>query len=131
MLFAFCDLFSRSQTRVAGTNRLSGLGGASTGRPAKRRHRLASAGIGLERLEDRVTPSCDCYANLFAGPRLVSVDSNQSAVLQGVFNSLLPGSYVNLTVLDWNAIANAGVNLSSYFTALEARLGVSTPAEAL
>src|SRR5262249_62248611 len=81
--------------------------------------------------EDRVVPSCDCYATLFAGPRLVSVDSNQSALLQGVFNSLLPGSYVNLTVLDWKAVAQAGVQLNPLLTRLQADLGVSTPAQAL
>ena len=89
------------------------------------------ARIGLERLEDRLSPTCDCYANLFAGPRLVSVDSNQSMLLEGVFNALLPGSYVDLTVADWNAIAGSSLNLDAFFGSLETQLGVSTPAQAL
>src|SRR5262245_6086134 len=68
--------------------------------------------LGLEALEDRLMPSCDCYASLFAGPRLASVDSNQSILLEGVFNAILPGSYVHLSVTDWNAIAAGNVRLS-------------------
>ena len=52
----------------------------------------------LQRLEDRIVPSCACAANLFAGPRLVSVDSSKSVLMEGVFNALLPGSHVDLQV---------------------------------
>lgn len=56
-----------------------------------------------------------------AGPRLVSVDSTQSPLLNLLFRSLLPGTTVNLTTLDWNGLAAADINLN----ALIAQLGTN------
>src|SRR5262245_14075438 len=115
--------FSRSPSRGGGESRRRGR----KERPAGHR----TARIGLERLEDRVVPSCDCYADLFAGPRLASVHTNQSLLLEGVFNAVLPGSYVDLDVLDWNAIAAGKVRLSSFINVLKADLGLSTTSQVL
>jgi hypothetical protein len=103
-----------------------GARGCSTRRPAAR-----SLGMGIERLEDRITPTCDCYANLFAGPRRVSIDSNQSVLLESVFNSLLPGSSVDLAVADWNAVATGKVQLNALLAALVADRQLSSPSQAL
>jgi uncharacterized membrane protein len=75
--------------------------------------------------------AADCYADLFAGPRLADFDSNQSEILEGVFDVLLPGSHVDLTVADWNAIGDSNINVNSFLMQLAADLGVSTPAQAL
>src|SRR5262245_11779295 len=84
----------------------TGTGTVSRGRRGVRsRASVHRRRLALEALEERVTPSSDCYASLFAGPRLVSVDSRQSEILEGVFNAILPGNYVDLAVADWNAIA--------------------------
>ncbi len=100
-------------------------------RKPRRKRNLHMSPLRHERLEDRVLLTCDCYANLFAGPRLASVDSNQSVLLNGVFNAILPGSHINLTVTDWNAIATGGVQLNALFAALEADLGLSSPSQVL
>src|SRR5262245_26423380 len=89
-------------------------------RRAKRRAIADAAQCSVERLEERLVLSCPCSASLFAGPRLVSVDSTQSALLEGVFNALLPGSHVDLTVADWNAVAIGDVGVSGLLPALEA-----------
>src|SRR5882762_8623705 len=48
-----------------------------------------------------------------AGPRLASVNSSRSALLNALLGDLL-GSSVNLTVADWNALAQGDVNLAVY-----------------
>ncbi|MBI1314693.1 tandem-95 repeat protein [bacterium] len=85
----------------------------------------------IEVIEDRTLLSADCYASLFAGPRLASLDSADSAILEASFNALLPGSHVDLTVVDWNAIAGSSIDVNSFLTELQTDLGVSTPAQAL
>lgn len=65
-----------------------------------------------------------------AGPRLASVDSSRSVLLNALLGDLL-GTSVNLTVADWNAIAQGDVNLASYLNALQAHVGVSNPSQAL
>jgi len=114
--------------RCAGGTRRS----RTFGRTARSRRHPARRGLSLEQLESRQLLSADgCYANLFAGPRLVSVDSNESELLEGVFNALLPGSHVDLTVADWNAVGAGHVNLNRFLTSLQADLGVSSPNQAL
>lgn len=97
---------------------------------APRRRRHAPQGS-PQKLESRIVPACDCYANLFAGPRLFDLDSDQSELLEGVFNALLPGSHVDLTVADWNAIADGNLNVPNFLSALQADLGLGSPAQAL
>src|SRR5882762_11483165 len=65
-----------------------------------------------------------------AGPRLASVDSSRSVLLNALLGDLL-GASVSLTVADWNAIAQGDVNLASYLNALQAQVGVSNPSQAL
>ena len=65
-----------------------------------------------------------------AGPRLASVDSSRSVLLNALLGDLL-GTSLNLTVADWNAIAQGDVNLASYLNALQTQVGVSSPSQAL
>jgi uncharacterized repeat protein (TIGR01451 family) len=66
-----------------------------------------------------------------AGPRLVAVDTTQGPVLNLLLQSLLPGTAVNLSVADWNALAAADVNLNALITRLGANLGVSDTSQVL
>lgn len=74
---------------------------------------------------------CTSVACVTAGPRLVSVDSNQSILLNALFQALLPGTSVQLSVLDWNALAGADINLNLLLTQLGTNLGVSDPSQVL
>ncbi|MEF7613163.1 hypothetical protein V4F39_04505 [Aquincola sp. MAHUQ-54] len=65
-----------------------------------------------------------------AGPRLASVGSSRGALLNALVNQLT-GSSLNLTVADWNSVAAGDVSLLRLLNALQARLGVSSPATAL
>jgi len=65
-----------------------------------------------------------------AGPRLASVDSSRSVLLNALLGDLL-GTSLNLTVADWNSIAQGDVNLASYLNALQTQVGVSSPSQAL
>ncbi len=49
-------------------------------------------------------------ACVFAGPRLASVQSSESELLNPVLSGLL-GTHVSISVLDWNAIASAELDL--------------------
>ncbi|MFN4251268.1 hypothetical protein [Deinococcus sp.] len=75
--------------------------------------------------------SCSAVACVAAGPRLLSVDSQRSVILNGLFQGLLGGGSLTLSAADWNAIANADVNLGLFLDALTAEAGVGTTAEAL
>ncbi len=75
-----------------------------------------------------------CTANgacVSAGPRLVQVDSTQSPVLNLLFTTLLPGTNINLTALDWNSLAGADVNLNALLTQLNGGVVVSDPSQVL
>ncbi|MEK7322405.1 MAG: hypothetical protein AABZ84_04920 [Pseudomonadota bacterium] len=74
--------------------------------------------------------ACTGGACLSAGPRLASVDSTRGALLNALLGNLL-GSSVNLSVADWNNLAQGDVNLVSYLNALQTSLNVSSPAAAL
>ena len=66
-----------------------------------------------------------------AGPRLVELDTAQSALLNPLLQALLPGTSINLSVADWNALANADINLNLLLTQLAADVGVSDPSQVL
>lgn len=66
-----------------------------------------------------------------AGPRLAQVDTTQSALLNPLLQALLPGTSINLSVADWNALANADINLNLLLTQLAADVGVSDPSQVL
>ncbi|MDF2816908.1 MAG: hypothetical protein K0S73_848 [Stenotrophomonas rhizophila] len=75
-----------------------------------------------------------CTANgacVSAGPRLAQVDSTQSPVLNLLFTTLLPGTNINITAVDWNHIAGADVNLNALLTRLNGGVAVSDPSQVL
>jgi uncharacterized membrane protein len=72
---------------------------------------------------------CD-GACVTAGPRLLSVDSGDSFLLDTLFSGLLDSS-ISLDVLDWEAIATSEINLLDFLTQLESDLVLSSPNEAL
>lgn len=79
------------------------------------------------------SPAQQCVegACVSAGPRLVSVDTTQSALLNPLFQSLLPGTAVQVSALDWNALAGAGINLNALLTQLGADLGLGDTSQVL
>ena len=78
------------------------------------------------------SPAAACTGGgcVVAGPRLASITSSQGALLNALLGSLT-GSTLSVNVLDWNAVAGGNVSLLSTLNALQATLGVSTPAAAL
>ncbi|WP_185750267.1 DUF11 domain-containing protein [Stenotrophomonas sp. 278] len=59
------------------------------------------------------------------------MDSTQSPVLNLLFTTLLPGTNINITALDWNNIAGADVNLNALLTQLNGGVVVSDPSQVL
>jgi uncharacterized repeat protein (TIGR01451 family) len=59
------------------------------------------------------------------------VDTSQSVLLNTLFQAILPGTSVNLTVLDWNGLAQADINLNALITQLGTNIGVSDPGQVL
>ncbi len=85
-------------------------------------------------LVPKVNAQDACTANgacVSAGPRLVQVNSTQSPVLNLLFTTLLPGTNINITALDWNNIAGADVNLNALLTQLNGGVVVSDPSQVL
>jgi len=74
--------------------------------------------------------ACAVGACVAAGPRLASVSTQQSALLNPLLGGLL-GSNLNLSVADWNALAQGDVKLLGFLNALQATANVSSPAQAL
>jgi len=69
-------------------------------------------------------------ACLSAGPRLASIDTAQSALLNPLLGGLL-GSQLSLTAADWNNLAQGNLNLLGFLNALQLQAKVSSPSEAL
>ena len=74
--------------------------------------------------------SCAAVACVSAGPRLVSVDSAQSAILNPLLGGLLGGN-LTLSVLDWNAVATTDLRLDAFLGALKVQAGVASVDSAL
>lgn len=74
---------------------------------------------------------CTAGACVSAGPRLASVDSTQGPLLNLLFRTLLPGTSVNASVLNWNELAQTDVNLNALITRLGANIGVSDTSQVL
>jgi uncharacterized repeat protein (TIGR01451 family) len=74
---------------------------------------------------------CADGACVSAGPRLANVSTTQSALLNPLLQGLLPGTSIDLSVADWNALADADIDLNLLLTELSADLGVSDPAQVL
>jgi uncharacterized membrane protein len=69
-------------------------------------------------------------ACITAGPRLASVDTTKSALLNPLLGSLL-GTQLSLTAVDWNSLATGNVKALDFLNALQASTNVSTPSQAL
>lgn len=69
-------------------------------------------------------------ACVFVGPRLLSLDTQESTLLNAVLGNYL-GSGASLTVLDWNGVAQADIFLFNFLEALRVDLSLGTPAQAL
>lgn len=74
--------------------------------------------------------ACTVGACISAGPRLASVDTTQSALLNPLLGGLL-GASLNLSVADWNALAQNDVQLLDFLNALQAQTNLSSPSQAL
>ncbi len=79
----------------------------------------------------RAQAGCTNGVCISAGPRLVDVDSTQGPLLNALFQMLLPGTTVNMTVLDWNGLAGADINLNALITQLGTNLSLSDPSQVL
>lgn len=97
----------------------------------------AQFGVGLLLLVCGLALSCGARAActttgacVSAGPRLASVDTTKSALLNPLLGGLL-GSDISLTAVDWNTLATGEVNLLGFLAALRAQANVSSPAQAL
>lgn len=69
-------------------------------------------------------------ACLTTGPRLLSVDTTQSALLNPLLGGLL-GTRLSLTAVDWNNLAQGNLNLLGFLNALQLQTGLSSPTEVL
>jgi len=79
----------------------------------------------------RAQAGCTAGACVSAGPRLVQVDSTQGPLLNLLFSTLLPGTTVNVSVLDWNALAQSDINLNALIAQLGLNLGLSDTSQIL
>ena len=96
------------------------------------RHTLAAlcllAGVlGAAPARAECTASGACIT---AGPRLASVDTNQSALLGPLLGGLL-GTGVSLNAVDWNALAGGKLNVLGFLNLLQAQLNLSSPSQVL
>ncbi|GAA5514600.1 hypothetical protein Dcar01_03356 [Deinococcus carri] len=92
---------------------------------------LCLLGLGILGMNQAQAQACSSGACVAAGPRLVSVDSRQSALLNTLLQALLPGTGVQLSVLDWNALAGGDVRLTLLLERLRANLNLSSTDEVL
>ncbi|RXQ99397.1 DUF11 domain-containing protein [Pseudoxanthomonas composti] len=92
---------------------------------------LLACGAGMVHFQASAQQGCTAGACVSAGPRLVSVNSTQGPLLNLLFRTLLPGTSVNASVLDWNALAQTNVNLNALVTRLGLNLGLSDTSQVL
>jgi uncharacterized repeat protein (TIGR01451 family) len=85
---------------------------------------------GLSAGADAAAACTTTGACLSAGPRLASVDTAKSALLNPLLGGLL-ATDLSLTAVDWNTLATGEVNLLGFLNALQAQANVSSPAQAL
>ncbi len=79
-----------------------------------------------------VTQQGSTNASIVAGARLASVSTTQSSLLNPLLTSLLgPGANVNLTVVDWNALAGSQIDGGKLIDQLQTNLGVASPSQVL
>lgn len=75
--------------------------------------------------------SCSGTACVVAGPRLASVDSSRSVILNALLEGLLGGGNVSAAVIDWNAVAQTDVRLDTFLNLLRANVGAGSVQDAL
>lgn len=77
-------------------------------------------------------PGCTVSgACVSAGPRLASIESTQGPLLNLLLQALLPGSNASVSVLDWNALADADINLNALLIQLGADATLSNASQVL
>jgi len=74
--------------------------------------------------------ACSLGACVAVGPRLASIDTTRSALLNPLLGGLL-GTSLNLNVADWNALAQGDLKVLNFLNALQVQANVSSPAQAL
>jgi len=92
--------------------------------------RLACAAAFALLLGTQAAHACTGGGCVVAGPRLASVNSSQGVLLNTLLGSLTNSS-VNVSALDWNAVAGGNVSVLSTINALQTTLGVSSASTAL
>jgi uncharacterized membrane protein len=65
-------------------------------------------------------------AGFMAGSGLLNLSTSQSPIFNALFSALLPGTSVNLTVADYNALLATNVMALDFFNALATRLSVTS-----
>jgi len=74
--------------------------------------------------------ACNIGACISAGPRLASVSTQQSALLNPLLGGML-GTNLNLSVADWNALSQGDIKALDFLNALQVTTNTSSPAQAL
>lgn len=74
--------------------------------------------------------ACTTGACVSAGPRLASLDTTRSGLLNPLLGSLL-GTNLSLTAADWNTLAQSDLNALGFLNALQVSTNTSTPSDAL
>jgi len=84
---------------------------------------LAASRVAVAAPDD---PGCTDYVCVTTGPQLASVDSTQSALLNGLLGNLL-GVDLHLTAVNWQGLAQGQVNAGALLAELQELLGSATP----
>ena len=99
----------------------------------------------VTQLETRIVPAADLtgllspitatatpVAEVAAGPRLASIDTTQSALLNGLLTSLAgANSGLALSAVDYTGLAGSSLNLGTLLGGLQTRAGAASPTQAL
>ena len=95
---------------------------------------LALAGVFAVAGPVKAQPQPGCTISgvcVSAGPRLASVETTQGPLLNLLLQTLLPGSNASVSVLDWNALADADINLNALLIELGADATLSNASQVL
>ncbi len=93
---------------------------------------LAMAAGFTNKAQAQVQPGCTVQGVcVSAGPRLATVNTAQGALLNPLLQALLPGTSVNVDVLDWQKIAGADINLNALLIELGADATLSNASQVL
>lgn len=94
------------------------------------RRMLPAALLAMLAVVQPARAACVTGACISAGPRLASVDTAKSALLNPLLGGLL-GTNLSLNAADWTALAQGDLQLLGVLNALQATANVSSPAQAL